>query len=416
MKTPELELPTQLDVAKIRQDFPILTELVNGKPLIYFDNAATSQKPKIVMEALENYYGHQNANIHRGAHYMAAKSTADYENSREAIRQFLNARFGEEIIFTRGVTEGINLVANAWGRMNLQAGDEIILSTMEHHSNIVPWQLIAEEKGAIIKVIPITDSGELILEEYEKLLSEKTKIIALTHASNALGTINPIRKIIELARQKTNALVLVDGAQASVHLEIDVQALDCDFYAFSGHKVYAPTGIGALYGKREILDKMPPYHGGGEMIKEVTFEKTTYNSLPHKFEAGTPNIADGIAFKAALDYMNQWGKLTIAQHENNLLQYATHQLLEIKNLRIIGTAPEKVSVISFVVEGIHHSDLGTLLDTNGIAVRTGHHCTQPLMKRLGILGTTRISFAMYNTQTEIDRLIQALHRAIKMLS
>jgi cysteine desulfurase / selenocysteine lyase len=416
MKTAELELDTLFDVDKIRQDFPILNEMIYGKPLIYLDNAATSQKPKIVIEALENYYLHQNANIHRGAHYMAAKSTTDYENSREAIRQFLNARFVEEIIFTRGVTEGVNLVANSWGRMNLQAGDEIILSTMEHHSNIVPWQLIAEEKGAYIKVIPITDSGELILTEYEKLLSEKTKIISIVHASNALGTINPINEIIQLARQKTNALIFVDGAQASVHLEIDVQALDCDFYAFSGHKVYAPTGIGALYGKREILDKMRPYHGGGEMIKEVTFEKTTYNSLPHKFEAGTPNIGDGIAFKAALDYINQIGKKVIAQHENNLLQYATHKLLEIKGLQIIGTAPEKVSVVSFVIEGIHHSDLGTLLDSNGIAVRTGHHCTQPLMKRLGISGTTRISFAMYNTQTEIDTLIQAIHRAIKMLS
>ncbi|MCU0444566.1 MAG: cysteine desulfurase [Microscillaceae bacterium] len=415
MNTVSPILDTKFDVDKIRQDFPILTEIVHNKPLIYLDNAATSQKPQVVLTALDSYYRHQNANIHRGAHYMAAKSTTDYENSREAIRQFLHARFAEEIIFTRGVTESVNLVANAWGRVNLQSGDEIILSAMEHHSNIVPWQLIAEEKGATIKVIPITDSGELIMEEYEKLLSEKTKIIAIVHASNALGTINPIAEIIRLARQRTNALVFVDGAQAGVHLEIDVQALDCDFYAFSGHKVYAPTGIGALYGKREVLDKMRPYHGGGEMIKEVSFEKTTYNTLPHKFEAGTPNIADGIAFKAALDYVQQIGKATIAHHEHDLLEYATHKLLEIKGLRIIGTATPKVSVISFVVEGVHHSDIGTLLDTQGIAVRTGHHCTQPLMRRLGIAGTTRISFAMYNTRAEVDSTVQALQKSLKML-
>lgn len=402
------------DVNKIREDFPILHQEVNGKPLIYLDNAATSQKPKTVIEALNTYYHLNNANIHRGAHYLAAKSTGDYENTREAIREFLNAEFTEEIIFTRGVTEAINLVASSWGRKYLQEGDEIIISTLEHHSNIVPWQLIAEEKGAILKVIPITDEGELIVEEYEKLLSPKTKFVSVVHASNALGVINPVKEIIEKAH-KVGAKVLIDGAQASVHLDIDVQELNCDFYAFSGHKVYAPTGIGALYGKKELLETMPPYHGGGEMIKEVTFDKTTFNDLPHKFEAGTPNIADAIAFKNALDYVKKIGKGTIAQYENTLLDYATEALQQIKGLKIYGTTPDKVSVISFTIDGFHHHDIGTLLDAGGIAVRTGHHCTQPLMSRFGISGTTRISFAMYNTQKEIDALVEGLHKAMKML-
>jgi cysteine desulfurase/selenocysteine lyase len=409
-----LAINQNFDVYKIREDFPILHQKVNGKPLIYFDNGATSQKPKAVIEALNTYYLKNNANIHRGAHYLAAKSTGDYENTRETIQHFLNARFVEEIIFTRGVTEGINLVAQSWGRYNLQAGDEIIISTMEHHSNIVPWQLIAEEKGAVIKVIPITNQGELILEEYEKLLSPRTKLVSVVHASNALGTVNPVKKIIDLAH-KVGAKVLIDGAQATVHLNIDVQALDCDFYVFSGHKIYAPTGIGALYGKKEILEAMHPYQGGGEMIKEVTFEKTTFNELPYKFEAGTPNIADGIAFKAAFDYMQSLDKQALATHENNLLTYATEKLSEIEGLKIIGQAAEKISVISFIIEGIHHSDLGTLLDMNGIAVRTGHHCTQPLMRRLGISGTTRISFAMYNTIEEIDQTLGVLPKVIKML-
>ncbi|OJJ17638.1 cysteine sulfinate desulfinase [marine bacterium AO1-C] len=408
------ETNTIFDINKIRADFPLLTQEVNGKPLVYFDNAATSQKPKIVLDALSNYYHTTNANIHRGAHYLASKGTQEYEDSREAIRQFLNASSIEEVIFVRGVTEAINLVTSTFGRQNVKEGDEVIISTMEHHSNIVPWQLLCEEKGATLKVIPITDEGELVLEEYEKLLSERTKIVSIVHASNSLGTVNPIKEMIAMAH-KVGAKVLVDGAQASVHLNIDVQDLDADFYAFSGHKVYAPTGIGALYGKKDILNAMPPYHGGGEMIKEVTFEKTTYNSLPHKFEAGTPNIADGIAFKHALDYVAGIGKEKIAQYEDELLQYATQQLQEVDGLRIIGTAQNKVSVISFIVEGVHHGDIGILLDTHGIAIRTGHHCTQPLMQRFGIGGTSRVSFAMYNTKDEVDTLINSLNKVLKML-
>lgn len=408
------ETNTSFDINKIRADFPLLTQVVNGKPLIYFDNAATSQKPKVVLDALNDYYRTTNANIHRGAHYLASKGTQEYEDAREAIRQFLNASSTEEVIFVRGVTEAVNLVASTYGRQHVQAGDEVIISTMEHHSNIVPWQLLCEEKGATLKVIPISDDGELIMEEYEKLLNEKTKLVSIVHASNALGTVNPVKEMITLAH-KVGAKVLVDGAQASVHLDIDVQDLDADFYTFSGHKVYAPTGIGALYGKKEILEAMPPYHGGGEMIKEVTFEKTTYNSLPHKYEAGTPNIADGIAFKYALDYLAVIGKSTIARYEEELLQYATQQLSEIEGLRIIGTAKNKVSVISFIIDGVHHNDIGILLDTHGIAIRTGHHCTQPLMNRLGISGTSRVSFAMYNTKEEVDMLITSLNKALKML-
>jgi len=402
------------DVHTIRKDFPILHQEVNGKPLIYFDNAATSQKPTVVIEALNTYYLKNNANIHRGAHYLAAKSTEDYEATRAALQEFLNAQFVEEIIFIRGVTEAVNLVASTWGRTNIKEGDEIILSEMEHHSNIVPWQLLAEEKGAKIKVIPVTDEGELILEEFEKLLSSRTKLISIVHASNALGTVNPVKEIIQKAHQ-AGAVVFVDGAQASVHLNIDVQDLDCDFYAFSGHKVYAPTGIGALYGKKELLNAMPPYQGGGEMIKDVSFEKSTFNELPHKFEAGTPNIADAIAFKSALDYVKKLGKENIAAYEHSLLEYATEQMQTIPGLKIIGTSANKVSVISFVVEGAHHSDIGTLLDAQGIAIRTGHHCTQPLMKRYNIPGTSRISFAMYNTREEVDAFIVALKKVLKML-
>lgn len=400
---------------QFRKDFPILEQKVHqGKNLIYFDNAATSQKPKIVIDALTSYYETQNANIHRGAHYLAAKSTGDYENTRESIKSFLNAKIVEEIIFVRGVTEAVNLVASTWGRQNIQKDDEIILSAMEHHSNIVPWQLLAQEKGAKIKVIPITDEGELIMEEFDKLLSPRTKIISIVHVSNALGTVNPVEAIIKKAK-KVGAKVFLDGAQASVHLDIDVQALDCDFYAFSGHKVYAPTGIGALYGKQELLESMPPYHGGGEMIKDVSFEHTTFNTIPHKFEAGTPNIADVIAFKYALEYIGNIGKSKIREHEEELLEYATQQLSTIEGLKIIGTAKEKISVISFVIEGIHHSDIGTLLDMEGIAIRTGHHCTQPLMNRLGLAGTSRISFALYNTKEEIDIFMKALIKVIKML-
>jgi cysteine desulfurase/selenocysteine lyase len=403
-----------LDIQAIRKQFPILHQQINGKPLVYLDNAATSQKPQSVINALTAYYEGYNANIHRGAHYLAAKATDIYEQTRHKIAQFLNAPSSDEIIFTRGTTEGINLVAGTFGRKMIQKGDEIIISAMEHHSNIVPWQMLCEEKGAVLKVIPITENGELILEEYEKLLSEKTKLVSIVHISNALGTINPIKEMIQKAH-KVGAKVLVDGAQGAVHLDIDVQDLDCDFYAFSGHKVYAPTGIGALYGKRTILEAIPPYHGGGEMIKEVTFEKTTYNDLPFKFEAGTPNIADVIAFGTALDFVADLGKNNIAAHEQQLLEYGTQKIQEIEGLRIIGTAKHKASVISFVFDDIHHSDVGTLLDNQGIAVRTGHHCTQPLMKRLGLSGTTRASFAVYNTFEEIDALVAGLQKVVKMM-
>lgn len=414
MANPSLEQSTTFDINKIRADFPILHQEVNGHPLIYFDNAATSQKPQVVIDALNTYYLQNNSNIHRGAHHLAAKSTEDYEQTREAIRTYLNARHLEEIIFTRGVTEGINLIAASWGRKYLQEGDEIILSTLEHHSNIVPWQLIAEERGAHIKVIPIRDSGELMIDEFAKLLSEKTKMLALVHVSNALGVVNPVKEMVRMAHA-VGSKVLLDGAQASVHLDIDVQELDCDFYVFSGHKVYAPTGIGALYGKKELLEDMPPYHGGGEMIKDVSFEKTTYNALPHKFEAGTPNIADAIAFRNALEYLNGLDKQALARHEQDLLEYATQKLLEIEGLTIYGTTPDKISVVSFDIAGTHHSDIGTLLDMQGIAVRTGHHCTQPLMNRLGVSGTVRASFALYNTREEIDRFVAALKKVVKML-
>ena len=405
---------TEIEIQKIREDFPVLLEKVNGKPLVYFDNAATTQKPKQVVAALESYYYSSNANIHRGIHHLAEKATASFEATRKALKEFINAAHEEEIIFTRGVTEGINLVANAFGKAFIQKGDEIIISTMEHHSNIVPWQMLCEEKGAILKVIPITDAGEIIFEEYLKLLSPKTKLVAVVHASNALGTINPVAEIIQHAHA-VGAKVLIDGAQSASHLEIDVQAMDCDFFAISAHKLYGPTGVGILYGKKALLEAMPPYQGGGEMIKEVSFEKTTYNELPYKFEAGTPNIADVIAFKAAIDYINKLGKKAIAAYEHELLTYATAQLLTIEGLKIIGTAQHKVSVASFVIEGIHHQDLAIILDQQGIAIRTGHHCTQPLMHRLGILGTSRASFSFYNTKAEIDALMVALNKAVKML-
>lgn len=403
-----------LDIQRIRNDFPILNQQINGKPLVYFDNAATTQKPKQVIEALLGYYEGYNANIHRGIHHLAEKATAAFEDSRKAIKTFLNASSDEEIIFTYGTTDGINLVAQTYGRAFLKEGDEIIITTMEHHSNIVPWQMLCEEKGCVLKVIPINDEGEIIFEEYKKLLSEKTKFVSVVHVSNALGTINPVKEIIEEAH-KVGAKVLVDGAQASSHLTIDVQALDVDFYVFSAHKLYGPTGMGALYGKKEILNAMPPYRGGGEMIKEVSFERTTYNELPYKFEAGTPNIADVVAVKSAIDYINYWGKENIAAYENELLIYGTEKLSEIEGLKIIGQAKEKVSVISFVIDGIHPQDIGVILDQQGIAVRTGHHCTQPLMKRLGIVGTSRASFSMYNTIEEIDRLITGIQKVKKFL-
>jgi cysteine desulfurase / selenocysteine lyase len=403
------------DVEAIRSHFPILQREVKGKPLVYFDNAATTQKPAAVIDALVNYYSGYNANIHRGIHSLAEEATAAYEATRDTVMKFINAATREQIIFTKGTTESINLVAATWGRANIKAGDEILISTMEHHSNMVPWFILCQEKGAVLKVIPINDAGELDMEAFSNLLSEKTKLVAIVHVSNALGTVNPVNEIIKKAHHH-GALVLVDGAQSSVHLDIDVQELDCDFFAFSSHKVYGPTGVGVLYGKKEILEAMPVYQGGGEMIKEVCFTEVTYNDLPYKYEAGTPNIADTIAFKYAMDFTRDIGKGNIRRHENELLFYATGKLEEIPGLKIIGKAKEKISVISFIIDKIHPQDIGILLDNRGIAVRTGNHCAQPLMECYCIPGTTRASFAMYNTKEEIDTMITGLHKAIKMLS
>lgn len=405
------------NISHIRTQFPILHQEVNGKPLVYFDNAATTQKPQQVIDALLKYYNTDNANIHRAAHTLASRSTEYFEATRKTIQQFINAKEEAECIFTKGVTEGINLVAQTWGRANLNAGDEILITTMEHHSNIVPWQMICEEKCAVLKVVPINDVGELMMDEFDKLLSTKTKMVACVWVSNALGTINPVEEIIKKAHA-LGAKVLLDGAQACSHMQVDVQALDCDFLTISSHKLYGPTGVGVLYGKRELLDAMPPYHGGGEMIKEVTFEKTTYNEIPYKFEAGTPNIGDVIAFKYALDYVNELGKENIAAHENVLLKHfvdGVHQLNQTNNnaITLIGTAANKVSVQSFVVNNMHHFDVGMMLDAKGIAVRTGHHCTQPLMQRLGLDGTVRASFALYNTIEEVDVLLNALSSIVK---
>ncbi len=398
-----------LEVAKVRSEFPVLDQLVNGHPLVYLDNAATTQKPQSVIDALDSYYKGYNANIHRGIHTLAEKATLAFEDTRKSLQQFVGAEKQEEIIFTKGTTEGINLVASTYGRQNVSEGDEIIISGMEHHSNIVPWQLLCEEKNARLKVIPLNESGEIILEEYEKLLSEKTKIVSVCYASNSLGTINPVEEIIRLARQY-NAVVVIDGAQAAPHLNINVQTLDCDFFAFSGHKMYGPTGVGALYGKSTLLETMPPYQGGGEMIRDVTFDKTTFNDIPYKFEAGTPNIGDVIAFKAAVDFIHDLGKEAIAHHEQELLHYANERLLGIDGFKPVGTAKEKVSVVSFLMEGVHSFDVGQLLDARGIAVRTGHHCTQPLMDFFKIDGTVRASFAVYNTKEEIDILTEALEK------
>ncbi len=403
-----------LNINAIRADFPILNEVINGKQLVYFDNAATTQKPRLVLDALSGYYEHYNANIHRGIHHLAEKATFAFEESRRRLQKFLNAEFPEEVIFTYGTTDSINLVAQTYGRKFLKEGDEIIITTMEHHSNIVPWQMLCEENRCVLRVIPINEDGELLMEEYEKMLSEKTKFVSVVHVSNALGTINPVKEIIEKAHA-VGAKVLLDGAQASSHLHLDVQDLDCDFYSLSLHKIYGPTGMGILYGKKDLLNAMPPYRGGGEMIKEVTFAKTTYNELPYKFEAGTPNIADVVAAKFALDYVDTLGKESISAHENELLNHATEALKEIDGLRIIGNAREKVSVVSFVMDGIHHQDIGVILDQQGIAVRTGHHCTQPLMQRFNITGTTRASFAVYNTIEEVDLFIKGLHKVKKML-
>ncbi|NBT16215.1 MAG: cysteine desulfurase [Chitinophagia bacterium] len=402
------------DIEQIRRMFPILSRKVKGKDLVYFDNAATAQKPQQVIDALTSYYTGYNANIHRGLHTLADEATAAFEATRQAVCAFIGAAYPEEIIFTKGTTESINLVAQSWGSAFLKEGDEIIISSLEHHANIVPWQMIAETKGAKLRVIPIDDNGVLDMQAYKNMLNSKTKMVAVVHVSNALGVINPVEEIIHLAHAQ-GAHVLIDGAQSSVHLDIDVQSLDCEFFVFSGHKVYGPTGTGILYGKKSLLEAMPPYQGGGEMIKEVTFEKTTYNELPFKFEAGTPNIADFIALKSAIDFIKDTGKDSIRAHENMLLGYATEKLRAFKDVRIIGDVFEKVSVISFVVEGVHPQDLAILLDNQGIAVRTGHHCAQPLMQRLCIVGTTRISFAAYNTIQEIDAFMEALKKSLNML-
>lgn len=403
-----------LDIKAIRKDFPILTQSVNGKPLVYFDNAATAQKPKVVEDAIVQYYETINANIHRGVHTLSQLATDAYEEARKKVQAHLNAKHDYEVLFTAGTTFGINLVANGFGAM-LKAGDEILISAMEHHSNIVPWQFACERSGATLKVIPMNNDGELMMDEFDKLLTSNTKVVAVNHISNALGTINPIKEIIEKAH-KVGAAVLIDGAQATPHIKPDVQTLDCDFYVFSGHKVCGPTGTGILYGKEEWLNKLPPYQGGGEMIKTVTFEKTTYACLPHKFEAGTPNIAGGIVLGVALDYLNEIGFDKIAAYEHELLEYGTKRLLEIEGLKIYGTAKEKTSVISFNLEGIHPYDVGVIVDKLGVAVRTGHHCTQPIMDFFGIPGTIRASFAFYNTKEEIDVLVEAVKKAQMMLS
>jgi cysteine desulfurase / selenocysteine lyase len=405
---------TALDVEKLRKEFPILHQQVNGRDLVYFDNAATSQKPKRVIDALVEYYTGYNANIHRGIHTLAEKATKAYEQTRLTARGFINAKEAEEIIFTRGVTESINLVAATYGRAFVQEGDEIIISNLEHHSNIVPWQFVCEEKKAKLKVIPVNTRGELDMNVYRNLLSKRTKIVAVNHASNSLGTINPVKEIIKLAHE-VGAVVLIDGAQAGSHLDIDVQDLDCDFYCLSSHKMYGPTGIGILYGKRELLEKMPPYQGGGEMISQVTFEKTTYNDLPYKFEAGTPNIADVVAFRHAMEFILELGRENIQAHEHDLLGYATERVSKLKSVKLVGTAANKVAVLAFTVEGIHHFDIGQMLDARGIAVRTGHHCTQPLMECYGIEGTVRASFLVYNTKKEIDQLVEGLERIINFM-
>ena len=404
----------QIDIEKVRADFPILSRKVNGHPLVYFDNAATSQTPKVVIDAIVEYYEQYNANIHRGVHSLSQEATDAYEQARETLRAHFNAAKKEEIIFTSGTTHGINLVANGFASQ-LKAGDEVIVSALEHHSNIVPWQMLCEKTGAQLKVIPMTNSGELAMDAFHKLLSDKTKLVFVNHVSNALGTINPIETIIAEAHKK-GAAVLIDGAQAAPHIKADVQALDVDFYVVSGHKMCGPTGVGILYGKEEWLNKLPPYQGGGEMIDQVTFEKTTYAGLPHKFEAGTPNICGGIAFGKAIEYLNELGFENIAAYEHELLTYATEQLLAVGDVTIYGTSSEKTAVISFNIEGIHPYDIGTIIDKLGIAVRTGHHCAQPIMDYYKIPGTVRASFSFYNTKEEIDAFVQAVKRAKIMLS
>ncbi|MFA5010760.1 MAG: cysteine desulfurase [Ignavibacteria bacterium] len=404
-----------IDVDKIRNDFPILKQKVYGKDLIYLDNAATTHKPQAVIDAIAQYYSEQNSNVHRGVHFLSDSATTLYENSRKKVAEFINAKDSNEIIFLRGTTEAINLVANGYGDKFINTGDEIIISYLEHHSNIVPWQMLCERKNAKLKVIPMNDNGELIIDEYKKLLSKRTKIVSVGHTSNALGTKNPVQEIIRDAHD-AGAVVMIDGAQAVQHSSVDVQELDADFFAFSGHKVYGPTGIGVLYGKEDLLNAMSPYQGGGDMIKSVSFEKTTYNELPYKFEAGTPDICGAIVMSEALEYVKNIGLKDIAEYENELLRYGTERLKEIDGFRLIGNAKNKTSVISFLLDGIHPYDVGTILDKQGIAVRTGHHCAEPLMNRLGIPGTVRASFGIYNTKSEIDALVDGVKKAKKMLS
>ena len=403
----------RFDVARIRENFPILQQRVHGKPLVYFDNGATSQKPQTVIDALAHYYSAENSNIHRGVHYLSERATAVYEEARSKIRGFINARNNQEIIFVRGTTEAINLVTQSYGRTFLKAGDEIIISAMEHHSNIVPWQMLCEQIGAKLRVIPINHDGEIVMDEYRRLLNEKTKFVSVTHVSNALGTIAPVKEIVALAHERSIP-VLLDGAQAVPHLRVDMQDLGCDFYAFSGHKMFGPTGVGVLYGRGELLEKMPPYQGGGDMISLVTFEKTHYNVLPYKFEAGTPHISGGIGLGAAIDYLQALDWQGLTAHEHALLGYATESLSNIDGLRIIGTAKEKAGVLSFVFDHVHAHDVGTILDQEGVAVRSGHHCAMPVMQRFGVPATTRASFAFYNTTEEIDILVRAIHCALKV--
>lgn len=410
----DISVPPAFDLDKIRDDFPLLKRDMNGKPIVFLDSAASSQKPQAVLDVLDHYYKYLNANVHRGVYKLSQEATDAYEAGRKAVQRFLNARHEHEVILVRGTTEGINLVASSYGRKHFGPGDEIIITAMEHHSNIVPWQMIAEEKGAKIKVVPVNERGELIMEEYHKLLSPRTKMVAVVHVSNTLGTINPVKEMIEAAHAH-DVPVLVDGAQSIPHMRVDVQELDADFFTFSGHKLFGPTGIGILYGKEELLNAMPPYQGGGEMIERVTFEKTTFNHLPHKFEAGTPNISGSVGLGAAIEYVKGLDPEAIARHEQDLLDYGTAQLKAIPGLRIIGEAEQKASVISFLVDGTHPYDVGTILDKMGVAVRTGHHCTQPLMDRYGIPGTVRASFAFYNNRADVDRLVEAVEKAVTML-
>ena len=401
------------DVEAIRKDFPILKRLARGRHLVYLDNAATTQKPQAVIDRIVRYYTEENSNVHRGVHYLSEIATVEYENARGYVQGFLNARDVKEIVFTRGTTESINLVAQSWGRANVREGDEILISAIEHHSNIVPWQMLCAEKNAKLRVIPVSDSGELLIDEYERMLNPRVKLVSIGHASNALGTINPVKRMIAAAHAN-GSLVLIDGAQGVPHMRVDVQDLGCDFYAFSGHKVYGPTGAGVLYGREALLDAMPPWQGGGDMILSVSFEKTTYNALPYKFEAGTPNIAGVVGLAAALEYVSTIGLDAISAYEHELLLYATHRLQQIEGLRIIGTAREKAAVISFVLEGVHPHDIGTILDQQGIAVRTGHHCAQPLMMRFNVPATGRASFGLYNTKAEADVLVAGLQKVIEV--